>query len=51
MANEPCCGNPFVIRSLVLDDTNSTTPTTYYELREDGGKELREDNSEELREY
>ena len=24
---------------------------TYYELREDGGKELLEDNSNELREY
>jgi hypothetical protein len=46
-----CCPTPFPIREIVWGETNTPTTNTYFELREDGGKELREDNSEELREY
>ena len=46
MTEQNCCPTPYVIRSLVTEDTE-TTPS--YELREDGGFELREDGGFELR--
>lgn len=47
-----CCPKPFIIREIVVyqEDSGGGAPT-YYELREDGGKELLEDESNELREY
>lgn len=46
-----CCPpRPFIFTEILLGG-GEETEVTYYELREDGGRELLEDNSNELREY
>lgn len=46
-----CCPpRPFIFTEILLGG-GEETEATYYELREDGGRELLEDNSNELREY
>lgn len=49
MAKQKCCPKPFIIKEIIQGgSTTPPTPSTFIELRDDGGYELADNSTNEL---